>query len=303
MAFVGKTFNYRSVTAGDDGYLYDLLTGQQNVLFSVSGGNPFSISNNIMTITQCYLIISGRAIRIEQGTTIPLGTIPSSATKGRVIIRLDMTKLATGTTFRQIETEVETTSSTFRALVQQNINSIAGQSNNIYEEAICEFTCSSGTASNPTRSLIANPYVTKKNAVPDIVQYYINQETYSHAGYSVLPMVSRTNLSGDTSFTSVEASNWNVHFNPGIYRMNMCVTFQTSSPTTSDVGIGLGENIIRRDTPLDARVRTTGSTITRLNSSGILEVTNYNDLYSFLIFQGDATERSISGYWSIERIG
>lgn len=302
MAFLGKTFNYQSVTAGDDGYLYDLLTGRQNVLFSVSGGNPFSISNNIMTIKQCYLIISGRAIRIEQGTTISLGTIPSSATKGRVIIRLDMTKLATETAFRQIETEVETTSSTFRALVKQNINSIAGQSSNIYEEAICEFTCSSGTASNPIRSLISNPYGTKKNAVPDIVQFYIDKSSYSRTGYSNLQITTRTNISGDTSFTSANTDHWNIQVDPGIYRMNLYCSFQSSSAVTTDVGIGLGNNANRRPTPIEARVQTTGS-LTKLNASGILKVTSYNDLYSFLIYMGDSVARDIGGYWTIERIG
>lgn len=151
MAFIGKTFNYQSVTAGDDGFLYQILSGSRDILAPVTG-NTFSITNNVLTIAQCFLVISGRVIRIEQGTTIPL-TIPTSATKGRVIIRLDMTKMATETSLRQIETEVETTSSSFRALVQQNINSIGGQSLNKYEAVLCEFTCSSGTASNPERVL------------------------------------------------------------------------------------------------------------------------------------------------------
>lgn len=158
MAFVGKTFNYQSVTAGDDGYLYDILSGQQNFMLSVTGGNPFTITNNVLTIKQCYMLISGRVIRVEANTTISLGTIPTTATKGRVIIRLDMSKLATETTFRQIETEVETTSGSYRALVQQSINSIDGQSANKYEAVMCEFTCSSGTASAPTRALVGNPF-------------------------------------------------------------------------------------------------------------------------------------------------
>lgn len=158
MAILGKTFDYRTVSAGDDGYLYQVLAGGQDFMLSVTGGNPFTISNNVLTIAQSILLISGRFIRIEAGTTISLGTIPSSHTKGRVILRLDMTKLATETQFLQIETEVETTASTYRALVQQSINSIAGQTGNTYEAVICEFTCSSGTASTPTRSLVANPF-------------------------------------------------------------------------------------------------------------------------------------------------
>lgn len=409
MAIIGKTFNYQSVTAGDDGYLYDILSGQQNFMFSVAGGNPFTISNNVLTIAQCYMLISGRAIRVEAGTTIPLGTIPTSATKGRVIIRLDMSKLATETTFRQIETEVETTSGSYRALVQQNINSINGQSGNKYEAVICEFTCSSGTASAPTRSLVANPFplpIAKggtggtsrmtaqrnlmlsetnnttliegtssqigamgfsacfyskaqyagshpevlptnwgvlvsfcntyndewhqlwlpqgggdmyrrggnssstpyavtwnkiPNAVPDIVQFYIDKSSYSHFGYANLQITSRTNISGDTSFTGANTDYWNIQLQPGIYRMNLYCSFQSSSAVATDVGIGLGNNANRRATPIEARVQTTGS-LTKLNASGILKVTSYNDLYSFLIYMGDTVARDIGGYWTIERI-
>lgn len=39
------------------------------------------------------------------------------------------------------------------------------------------------------------------------------------------------------------------------------------------------------------------------DTSGILKVTSYNDLYSFLIYMGDTTARDIGGYWTIERIG
>ena len=131
MAFIGKTFNYQSVTAGDDGFLYQILSGSRDMLVPVTS-STFSITNNVLTIGQCFLVISGRVIRIEQGTTRSLGTIPTSATKGRVIIRLDMTKNATESGLWQIETEVETTSGSFRALVQQNINSIGGQSLNKY---------------------------------------------------------------------------------------------------------------------------------------------------------------------------
>ncbi len=152
MAFIGKTFDYQSVTAGDDGFLYKILSGNRDMIVQVSG-STFSITNNVLTTGQLLLVISGRVIRVEANTTISLGTIPTSATKGRVIIRLDMTKLATETSLRQIETEVETTSGSFRTLTQQNINSIGGQTLNKYEAVLCTFTCSSGTASAPVSAL------------------------------------------------------------------------------------------------------------------------------------------------------
>lgn len=410
MAIIGKTFNFQSVTAGDDGELYNMLSGRINMA-KANTGTMFSIANNVLTTGEISLIVSGRFVRISNGTTISLGTIPSSATKGRVIIRLDMTKLATESSLMQIETEVETTSGSFRTLTQQNINSISGQSNNVYEAVLCTFTCASGTASAPVNALssplsyplsIANggtggtsrltaqrnlmlpatnnttliegtssqigamgfsacfyskaqytgshpealptnwgvlvsfcntyndewhqlwlpqgggdmyrrggnssstPYAvtwTKiPDDVPDIVQFYISKSSYSRFGYANLQITTRTNVSGDTSFTSANTDYWNIQLNPGTYRMNLYCSFQSSSAVTTDVGIGLGNNANRRATPIEARVQTTGS-LTKLNASGILKVTSYNDLYSFLIYMGDTTARDIGGYWTIERIG
>lgn len=155
MAFIGKTFNYRPVTAGDDGELYNMLSGRENMA-KVNTGTILTISNNVLTTGEISLLVSGRFVRISNGTTISLGTIPTSATKGRVIIRLDMTKNATESGLWQIETEVETTSGSFRSLTQQNINSLSGQSNNIYETVLCTFTCASGRASNPELDVAIN---------------------------------------------------------------------------------------------------------------------------------------------------
>lgn len=141
-----------------------------------------------------------------------------------------------------------------------------------------------------------------KNDVPDIVQFYIGKSSYSHSGYANLQITNRTNISGDTSFTSANTDYWNIQLDPGIYRMNLYCFFQSSSAVTTDVGIGLGNNANRRATQIEARVQTTGS-LTKLNASGILKVTSYNDLYSFLIYMGDTTARDINGYWTIERIG
>lgn len=146
------------------------------------------------------------------------------------------------------------------------------------------------------------PWHKIKNDVPDIVQFYIDKSSYSHFGYANLQITTRTNISGDTSFTGATTDYWNIQLNPGIYRMNLYCSFQSSSAVATDVGIGLGNNANRRATPIEARVQTTGS-LTKLNASGILKVTSYNDLYSFLIYMGDSVARDIGGYWTIERIG
>lgn len=443
MAIKGKTFDLQTITAKDDGALYRILSGESDMIVFSGSGTALSINSNILTIAECYLLVGGRYIHIEDGSTIDLGTIPNSSNRGRVIIKIDTSLGATQVTLDQVVPEIETIASggSYRALVQNDINSDNGGS--VYEIEFATFTCSSGVASSPAlttsiptqtkiqalqddvdtladnlettgdavgdlqtdvtalknlglsvpipiakggtgatssasaranlevppffsvtstqstfntttaeevlqavgtntlalvsclttdtsrytclvqrgganyASVLACSQVTpyplffKKSAgtwtsstrsVPDIVQFYIDKSSYSHFGYANLQITTRTNISGDTSFTGATTDYRNIQLNPGIYRMNLYCSFQSSSAVATDVGIGLGNNANRRPTPIEARVQTTGS-ITKLNASGILKVTSYNDLYSFLIYMGDTTARDIGGYWTIERIG
>lgn len=153
MAFKGKTFNFQSVTAGDDGQLYNMLTNSSDLGLQISGS--LAITSNVLTLGEMALVIGGRFIRVESGTSISLGSIASSETQGRVVIRLDMNQVASETTLAQVQTIVETTSGSFRALTKNNINSISGQNTGIYEAVLCTFTCSGGTASAPVLSLMS----------------------------------------------------------------------------------------------------------------------------------------------------
>lgn len=153
MAFKGKTFNFQSVTAGDDGQLYNMLTNSSDLGLQISGS--LAITSNVLTLGEMALVIGGRFIRVESGTSISLGNIASSETQGRVVIRLDMNQVASETTLAQVQTIVETTSGSFRALTRNNINSISGQNTGIYEAVLCTFTCSGGTASAPVLSLMS----------------------------------------------------------------------------------------------------------------------------------------------------
>lgn len=232
MAIIGKTFNFQSVTAGDDGALYRMLAGRMNILSAIAGGNPFSISNNVITIAQSYLLVYGRFMRIAGGTTISLGTIPSSHVQGRVIIRLDMSKLATETTLGQIETEVETiaSGSSYRALVtNQDINSISGQNTSKYEAVLCTFTCSSGTASNPV------------SALPTSLSYPLsiaNGGTGATAKGNAFLNISAMEYATATDFNNIRL--------PGVYAINPSTT-STNHPTgANDYGqlivIGANQN-------------------------------------------------------------
>lgn len=156
MAFKGKTFDFQSVTAGDDGQLYNMLTNSSDLGLQISGS--LAITSNVLTLGEMALVIGGRFIRVESGTSISLGSIPPSETLGRVVIRLDMNQVASETTLAQVQTIVETTSGSFgsfRALIKNNINSISGQDTGIYEAVLCTFTCSGGTASAPVLSLMS----------------------------------------------------------------------------------------------------------------------------------------------------
>lgn len=172
MAIKGITFDMQTVTSKDDGALYRMLAGYQDFCIRAGSGTFLTISNNVLTIGECFLVACGRYIHIQEGTTVNLGTISNTASQGRLIIRIDLTKSASELSLLQIETEVEavTSGGAYRSLVQQNIN--ADGSGTKYEVEFCRFTCSSGIASTPERTLqsstaissILTELLTKANA-------------------------------------------------------------------------------------------------------------------------------------------
>ena len=89
MAIKGKTFDLQTITAKDDGALYRILSGESDMIVFSGSGTALSINSNILTIAECYLLVGGRYIHIQDGSTIDLGTIPNSSNRGRVILKID----------------------------------------------------------------------------------------------------------------------------------------------------------------------------------------------------------------------
>lgn len=149
MAIKGKTFDLQTITAKDDGALYRILSGESDMIVFSGSGTALSINSNILTIAECYLLVGGRYIHIEDGSTIDLGTIPNSSNRGRVILKIDTSLGATQVSLDQVVSEIETIASggSYRALVKNDINSDNGGS--VYEIEFATFTCSSGVASSP----------------------------------------------------------------------------------------------------------------------------------------------------------
>lgn len=219
MAIIGKTFDAQLVSAGDDGALYRMLSGRKDVLQPWAGGNPFTISNNVLSIAQSYLLLCGRFMRIGGGTTISLGTIPSNHVRGRVIVKLDMTQLASESILNQISTEVETIASggSFRSLTTNDINSIGASGK--YEAVLCTFTCSSGTASSPVSALSTELRYPLSIA---------NGGTGATAKGSALLNISAMDYTDETNFNNIKMS--------GVYAIDPTTT-PTNHPTGgSDYG-------------------------------------------------------------------
>lgn len=169
MAIKGKTFDLQTITAKDDGALYRILSGESDMIVFSGSGTALSINSNILTIAECYLLVGGRYIHIEDGSTIDLGTIPNSSNRGRVILKIDTSLGATQVTLDQVVTEIETIASggSYRALVKNDINSDNGGS--VYEIEFATFTCSSGVASSPALTTSV-PTQTKIQALQDDIE-------------------------------------------------------------------------------------------------------------------------------------
>jgi hypothetical protein len=252
MAIKGKTFDLQTITAKDDGALYRILSGESDMIVFSGSGTALSINSNILTIAECYLLVGGRYIHIQDGTTIDLGTIPNSSNRGRVILKIDTSLGATQVTLDQVVTEIETIAAggPYRALVQNDINSDNGGS--VYEIEFATFTCSSGVASSPALTTSV-PTQTKIQALQDDIDTLAdNLETTASdvgdlqaLGLSV-PIPVNKGGTGATAvgnaFVNIAGMNFSsaTDFNnirlPGIYSINPSTTTGNNPTQASDYG-------------------------------------------------------------------
>ena len=72
MAIKGKTFDLQTITAKDDGALYRMLSGYNDICIRAGSGTFLSISSNTLTIGECFVIVAGRYIHIQDGSTVSL---------------------------------------------------------------------------------------------------------------------------------------------------------------------------------------------------------------------------------------
>lgn len=239
MAIKGKTFDLQTITAKDDGALYRLLSGESDMIVFSGSGTALSINSNTLTIAECYLLVGGRYIHIEDGSSIGLGTIPNSSNRGRVILKIDTSLGATQVTLDQVVTEIETIASggSYRALVQNDINSDNGGS--VYEIEFATFTCSSGVASSPA--------LTTSVPTQSIIQTLQDDiETLADNLENAFPVSIANGGTGATAvgnaFVNIAGMNYSSasDFNnirlPGIYSINPSTTTGNNPTGGSDYG-------------------------------------------------------------------
>lgn len=234
MAIKGKTFDLQTITAKDDGALYRMLSGYNDICIRAGSGTFLSISSNTLTIGECFVIVAGRYIHIQDGSTVSLGSIPTTAGKGRLILRIDTSKSASESDLAQVETEVETTTSSgvFRSLVKNNIN--ADNGGTVYEVQFCSFNCSSGSASSPVRSMAdATPVADLQSEVSSM------ESNKANAGFGTTSL---------TDLNEITTAGW--------YWINANITTQ-NMPTASS---GLLEVIRTTNNELGAIVQRYAST-------------------------------------------
>lgn len=116
--FKGCTFDNQNVTSQNDGGLYQQIFSTDGVLWGcIIGATPNSI-----TVHPGLMVISGRIIRVDGATSIEF-TQPISNGYGQVVIQIDLSQTATTTTFEQLSTIVNySTTTLFPSLTQEKIN-------------------------------------------------------------------------------------------------------------------------------------------------------------------------------------
>lgn len=150
MAVKGITFDQQTVTARNDGFVNELVTGSSDVL--ISSTTPAITSVNVITLYEGYMLIHGRLIHIDGTTNISVtpGSVLTNGV-GRLLVHIDTSETSTPLSNPQLDIQEDyaTTVQNFRNLTQDDINTTG----TVYEAEILRFTVSSGSISSLTTSL------------------------------------------------------------------------------------------------------------------------------------------------------
>ncbi len=114
----GITFDEQTIKSADMANLVKKFSGSQN---GITKGCTITSDGSNMYISDGYLLIQGRQIRVTGTHTVPLETVTTGELYCSVVLELDMSKENTETQLNQLSLKTITSSSGYPALTQQDL--------------------------------------------------------------------------------------------------------------------------------------------------------------------------------------
>lgn len=280
MAFTPRTFTSATVTARDDGSLYQFFMRNQDGIINIPQGT-MTLSSNTISIGQSNWVVGGRML-YSNGETIALSPTITNG-YGRVIISITNANSVSPTiSFIQ---EYQADPANFRALTQGTINRY--QSQTTYEAELARFTV---TASNCSDLV---PYVQEGlwGAMSSVARLTYEGSMTANYWQQNLPLQTQEWLThGKTSWLT-GVGNYQFTLTRGAYRIDILANLPANASAVYGVGLGRSNTLIA-NFPAQMQPAFTGA-VNRISTSGILIVDssgNYNPvMHSNVAVSGTAS--------------
>lgn len=114
----GITFDEQTIKSADMANLVKKFSGGQS---GITRGCTITSDSSNMYISEGYLLIQGRQIRVTGTHTVPLETVTTGELYCSVVLELDMSKENTETQLNQLSLKTITSSSGYPTLMQQDL--------------------------------------------------------------------------------------------------------------------------------------------------------------------------------------
>lgn len=259
MAFTPRTFTSATVTARDDGALYQFLMRNQDGIVSLPAGS-MTLSNNTISISQSNWVVGGRML-YSSGETITLSPTLTNG-YGRVIVSITNANSASPTiSFIQ---EYQADPANFRALTQGTINRYPSQTT--YETELARFTVSGGSCSS-LEVYIQEGLYGAQSSIARLT--YEGTMTANYWQQNLTLQTQEWLTHGKTSWISGIGS-YQFTLTRGAYRIDILANLPADASALYGVGLGRGNNLIA-NFPSQMQPAFAGA-FNRISTSGILIV-------------------------------
>lgn len=288
MAFTPRTFTSATVTARDDGALYQFLMRNQDGIISLPAGS-MTLSNNTISISQSNWVVGGRSL-FSSGESIALSPTLTNG-YGRVIVSITNANSASPTiSFIQ---EYQADPANFRALTQGTINRYASQTT--YETELARFTVSGGSCSSLEAYIQEGLY----GAQSSVARLTYEGTMTSSYWQQNLPLQTQEWLTHGTTSWLTNVGTYQFTLSRGGYRIDILANLPANASAIYGVGLGRSNTLIVTF-PSQMQPAFSGA-VNRISTSGIL-IVDASAIFNPVMHSNVAVSGTASMITTIEKL-